>query len=103
VQRGFTAAFVLTPLWADPTQCQHNETPLACEGRLHKPAFAFILLGANDISYQEVFEADVRQILEYLIEQVIVPILANEADNLEGDYSIKTTITRLADEYGLPF
>jgi hypothetical protein len=62
VRRGFTAASVLTPLWADPAQCQHTETPLACEVRLHKPAFAFILLGTNDVNHQEVFEANVRQI-----------------------------------------
>jgi hypothetical protein len=102
VRRGFSAASVLTPLWTDPTQCQHNEMPLACEVRLNKPAFAFILLGTNDVNHQEVFEANVRQILDYLIEQGVVPILATKADNLEGNYSINAIIARLADEYDLP-
>jgi len=75
---------------------------LACEARLHKPAIAFILLGTNDASHPEVFEADVRQILDYLIEQGIVPILATKADDFEGDYSINATIARLAYEYDLP-
>ena len=69
---------------------------------MHKPAFAFILLGTNDVNHQEVFEADARQILDYLIEQGVVPILATKADNLEGDHSINATISHLAEEYDLP-
>ncbi len=102
VKRGFTAASVLTPLWADPAQCQANETPLNCELRLNRPSFALILLGTNDVNHQDVFEANMRIILDTLIADGVVPILATKADNLEGDHEINATIARLAYEYQVP-
>lgn len=102
VQRGFNTASVLTTLWSDPKQCGKNETPLACEVRLQRPSFAFITLGTNDIYRQDKFEDEMRQILDYLIEQGVIPILATKADNLEGDHAINATIARLAYEYNLP-
>jgi len=102
VARGFTAASVLTPLWSDPKLCQANETPLDCELRLNKPSFAIILLGTNDVSHLDVFETNMRVIIETLINRGVVPILATKADNLEGDYEINSTIARLAYEYDIP-
>ncbi len=99
---GFTAAAVMTPLWADPEQCQRDETPLACEYRQQNPAFSFILLGTNDVARPETFEANMRRVIEFTIEQGIVPILATKADNLEGDHQINATIARLAYEYDVP-
>lgn len=100
--RGFTAASALTTLWADPKQCQPGETPIDCEVRLHRPAFALVMLGTNDVHYLDSFEANLRRILDDLIEQGVVPILATKADNLEGDYAINAVIARTAYEYELP-
>jgi hypothetical protein len=100
--RGATASTVLSPLWADPEACEPNEAPLACEYRLRNPAFAFIALGTNDVHKLDQFEPNLRTIIEYTLEQGIVPILATKADNLEGDESINNTIARLAVEYHLP-
>ena len=100
--RGATASTVLSPLWADSKACQPNETPLACEYRLHNPAFAFIALGTNDIHKIDQFEPKMREIINYTLEQGIVPILVTKADNLEGDDQINLTIARLAAEYQLP-
>lgn len=102
VRRGFVAASVLTPLWADPKLCEKTDTPLSCELRLNKPAFAFILLGTNDYNHREVFEPNMRKILDALIAEGVVPILGTKADNLEGDYSLNATIAELAYEYELP-
>ena len=102
VRRGFVAASVLTTLWADPKQCQKGETPLSCELRLNKPAFAFILLGTNDYNHREVFEPNMRKILDTLIADGVVPILGTKADNMEGDYTLNATIAQLAYEYELP-
>jgi hypothetical protein len=82
--RGFTAANVLAPLWADHTQCEANETPLACEVRVNRPSFAFVMLGTNDVYHQETFDANMRLILDALIQDGVVPILATKADNLEA-------------------
>ena len=100
--RGATASTVLTPLWADREACEKNETPLACEYRVHNPAFAFIALGTNDIYKIDQFEPKMRKIIEYTLEQSIVPILVTKADNLEGDNRINNIIARLAVEYHLP-
>jgi hypothetical protein len=102
VARGFTAASVLTPLWADPKLCQANETPLDCELRLHRPSFAIILLGTNDVNHLDVFEPNMRIVIETLIDRGVVPILATKADNLEGDHEINATIAQLAHEYDIP-
>jgi hypothetical protein len=100
--RGATASTVLSPIWADTKVCQSNETPLACEYRVHNPSFVFVALGTNDIHKVEQFEPNMRLIIEYTLQQGIVPILVTKADNLEGDEQINNTIARLAVEYHLP-
>jgi len=100
--RGFTSANALASLWADRKVCEANETPLACEVRVNRPAFALIMLGTNDVYHQDVFEKNMRTILDFLIERGVVPILATKADNLEGDQAINATIVRLAYEYDIP-
>lgn len=99
---GFTTASVLTPLWADRKQCEANESPLACEYRLHRPSIALITLGTNDIWHADEFEPQLREIIEYSIDQGVIPVLSTKADNLEGDGSLNAIIHRLAQEYQLP-
>ncbi len=100
--RGFTAASALTTMWADPKVCQVNETPLACEYRLQKPAVVFIMLGTNDVNHKDTFEANLRKILEQTMERSILPVLVTKADNLEGDQVLNRTMAKLAYEYDLP-
>ena len=100
--RGFTSANVLTSLWADRKTCGANETPLACEIRVNRPAFALIMLGTNDVYHQDTFETNMRKILDFLVEKGVVPVLATKADNLEGDHAINAMIARLAYEYDIP-
>jgi hypothetical protein len=99
---GFTAASLLAPIWADKAQCQKNETPLACEYRVHRPLVAFILIGTNDASNPKTFEGHMRKVLDYSIAQGVLPVLGTKADNVEGDHRINATIARLAHEYELP-
>jgi hypothetical protein len=100
--RGFTAANTLTSLWADPKVCEAGETPLACEIRVQRPSYAFVMLGTNDVYHQDTFDANMRQILDTLIENGVIPILATKADNLEGNHSVNLEIARLAYDYDLP-
>jgi hypothetical protein len=102
VGNGFNTAAVLSPFWADPESCLSGETPLDCEVRLHHPSFVFILLGTNDIYNLENFEKNTRKILDRLVEQGIIPILATKADDLEGGNAINATIYKLALEYDIP-
>jgi hypothetical protein len=99
---GATAASLLTPLWADRDQCGSTESPLDCELRIHRPAYAFVLVGSNDVPHRDRFEENFRKVIERTIELGVVPVLATKADNLEGDDSINATIVRLAVEYDLP-
>jgi hypothetical protein len=102
VKDGLTASAVNVALWNDWRNCDTNETPLACEYRLHKPSFAIISLGTNDANGFVPFEDTLRKVIDFTLAQGIVPILATKADNAEGDYSINLTIARLAYEYQIP-
>jgi len=99
---GFNASALFVPLWADREFCKANETPLACEYRVHQPIAAFIMLGANDVWRPAEFEPQMRIIIEFSIEKGVIPILVTKADNQEGDGSINATIARLALEYQVP-
>jgi hypothetical protein len=100
---GFNTAAVLSPLRADPKQCEKEESPMACEYRIHRPVLALIALGTDDNTVApEVYEARMREIVEYTISQGIVPILATKADNREGNYAFNRIIAALAYEYGIP-
>jgi len=102
VGNGFNTASVLSPLWADPEFCNKGESPLECELRLHHPSFVFILLGTNDIYNLYSFESNLRNILDSLVEQGVLPILATKADDQEGGHVINAIISGLAIEYEIP-
>ena len=102
VKGGFNAAAVLSPLRADPKQCNPNENPITCEFRLHRPSLVIISLEEWWAGHPENYEAYMRQIIEYSIQQGVVPIIATKADNLEGNNLINQTIANLALEYDIP-
>lgn len=99
---GYNTSSVLTPLWSNKELCQSDESPLACEYRIHRPSIAFITLGANDVYHLDTFETHLREIIEYSIAQGVIPILATKPDNIEGDHRINSTIAALAVEYDIP-
>jgi hypothetical protein len=101
-RRGFNTQKILDPALRDPNLCHADESPLTCELRLHRPAFAILSLGTNQVWKPEEFETGMRQILEILLAQNVVPILSSKGDNLEGDHRINRTIACLAQEYDLP-
>jgi hypothetical protein len=100
--RGFNTSKVLDPTLADAKVCLPGETPLDCELRLHRPSFALISMGTNQVWQPDEFENGMIKIIEILINKGIVPILSTKADNLEGDNRINLTIAQLADEYDIP-
>ncbi|NOH04878.1 MAG: SGNH/GDSL hydrolase family protein [Chloroflexi bacterium] len=100
---GYNVAAILTPLRADPKQCEKGESPIACEFRLHNPSIAIISLETNfNGRPADDYGKYMRQIIEYSIEQGVVPILATKGDNVEGDYSINAEIAEIAVEYDIP-
>jgi hypothetical protein len=103
VRGGFNTATVLSPMWANTQVCLPGETPIECENRVNNPSIAFISL---EVWFSgrtpEVYEKYLRRIIDYNIEQGVLPILATKADNVEGDHSVNYTIAKLAYEYDLP-
>ncbi len=92
----------MIPTLSNSTNCESGESPLACELRLQQPAFAILSLGTNQVWQPEEFEKGMRQILDLLLSQNVVPILSTKGDNLEGDHRINRTIACLAQEYDIP-
>lgn len=101
-RRGFNTERILDPSESDRKLCEAGESPLTCELRLQRPAFAILSLGTNQVWQPEEFEQGMRQILEMLLSKNIVPILSTKGDNLEGDHRINQTIACLAQEYDVP-
>lgn len=103
VHIGYTAYDITSPEWADPRVCQSGENPLQCEYRLQQPSLAIISLGTNDRSHgAELFEKNLRTIIEQSIALGVLPILGTKADNLEGQHRYNEIIRRLAGEYAVP-
>jgi hypothetical protein len=75
---GFNVAAPLDPIWADPAWCKPNETPLACEFRVAKPAFAVIMFGTNDVGATDAdtYNVYLRTIVSSTLDAGVVPILS---------------------------
>ena len=101
-RRGFNTQLILDPSVSDLNLCESGESPLNCELRLHRPAFAILSLGANQAWRRDEFAAGMVQILDILLSNSVVPILSTKGDNLEGDHSINRTVVCLAQEYDVP-
>lgn len=105
VEGGYTVASVLSPIWADPSRCESDETPLLCEERLYNPSIVIISMETwSRTGYQppELYEEYLGNVVEFWIERGVVPIVGTKADNLEGDHSINQAIVRVADKYEIP-
>jgi hypothetical protein len=101
-RRGFNTQLILDPSASDPNLCESGESPLSCELRLHRPAFAILSLGTNQAWRRGEFAAGMRPILDILLSNNVVPILSTKGDNLEGDHGINLAIACLAQEYDVP-
>lgn len=103
VKGGFNAAAVLSPLWADPQVCLPGETPMECEYRTYRPSIVITSLEVWwDGRTPERYVEYMRRIIEYYLENGVVPILSTKADNVEGDHAINLATAQLAYEYDLP-
>ncbi len=99
---GLTSYAALSTLWVDWKDCETYETPLTCELRIQKPAYAILSFGTNDANGNVDFEIAFRRVVDMIIGNGVVPILSTKADNAEGDESINQAIVRVAYEYELP-
>lgn len=102
VRKGLHAWTVTDPMWADKSVCLANESPIACEIRLHNPALLIIRLGSNDAGVPEMFEQNVRLVIELALANGVIPVIGTKADRFEGSNINNEILRRLAAEYQLP-
>lgn len=103
VRRGFGIASVFNPLLSDRQQCNSDENPLACEFRLNKPVIAIIAMGTNWCAgCTNKYEEYLRKIVDYSIQQGVIPIISTKADNIEKDWSINEAMAQVAYDYDIP-
>ena len=99
-QDGTTPGALLWDQWHRGAYgCQFGETPVDCELRIHRPSFVIIQIGSHFESRNTEY---LRRIINQLIAEGVVPILATKADNRELDHRINRDMALLAEEFDLP-
>ena len=94
VRRGLHSWSWNNPTWADKDQCLPDEGPIACEYRLFKPSVSFIVLGSNDVGVPEYFRTSMEDLVQFTIDQGVIPIIVTKADRHEGDSNINNIIMK---------
>lgn len=103
VRVGLHSWSVFDPLWADKEFCRPNEDVLTCEIRLNNPSIMLVFLGSNDAGVPGGFLMNYRQVVETLVSNGIVPILATKADRFEGPDNVNNlAIREVAAELQVP-
>jgi hypothetical protein len=93
---------LLNPTWADKTQCHADESPLACEFRVNNPTVVILRLGANDAGVPKLFDKKMREVVEYIIEQGVIPVLSTKPDQRQGTKQINEIVRKIAADYQIP-
>ncbi len=94
VRRGLHSWSWNNPTWADKDQCQPDEGPVACEYRVFKPSVAFIVLGSNDVGVPDYFRKSMEDLVQFTIDQGVIPIIVTKADRHEGNSNINNIILK---------
>lgn len=101
VKDGSTEGAMLWVDWNDNKEgkCNHGETPIDCELRVHRPSIVLVHVGTH-------YEARNRQYLTILVKKIIesgaVPVMVTKADDRELDERINLNIASVAAEFNLP-
>jgi hypothetical protein len=99
---GENVASALTPFWADPKKCNAGETPIACEIRVNNPSIVTVSFEESWNGNLVVYNEDLRKVVEYILSQNVVPILATRAENPGSANSINEVVARVAYDYQVP-
>lgn len=102
VKGGMNVAAVQNVMWANTEKCKKGETPLACEIRVHNPAYAIISLEESWTGSIERYDYYMRKIVDYVLSQDVIPILATRAETLTQERRINPTVARIALDYNIP-
>ena len=106
-ETGFNTTSVQDSMWSNPTLCDSDESPLACEYRITQAAYALIMFGTNDVMFfeAEFFDDNLRLIVLATIQENMVPILSTfpiRPDFPEKSILFNQIIVNIAQDYDLP-
>ncbi len=105
VKGGMNVAAVQNPFWTltpKPKECNSGETPLACEIRVNNPTIVIISMEESWSGDIGKYDSYMRKIVEYVLSQDVVPILATRAEEPDTKISINATVARIAFDYNVP-
>ena len=102
VRIGLHSWTAFDPIWADKAVCQPNETVIACEFRLHNPSIVLIRLGSNDTGAPGLYDESMRQIVQFAIDNGVVPIIGTKADRNEGSNQNNDIVRQISADYQIP-
>lgn len=108
-QVGLSTYAVFDPTWATADDCRAGETPLACEFRRSRPAFAFVTFGPNDVRAMtaEEYAEQMRRIVEEALAAHVIPVLATFSVDPEDELwwqsvGFNLMLAEVAAEYAVP-
>ncbi|MBI5957592.1 MAG: SGNH/GDSL hydrolase family protein [Chloroflexi bacterium] len=104
---GLVTNAALDPVFSNPLACLPGESPLRCEYRVHRPAVAIIMFGAQDLLFTppDQFDRNLRQIVHETIQAGIIPILSTFPGNLalwEPSIQYNQIVIQIAVDYQIP-
>jgi hypothetical protein len=105
VHGGMNVAAVQNPFWTltpKPADCNAGETPMACEIRVNNPSIVTVSMEeswSGDLVHYNMY---LRKIVEYMLSQNVVPILATRAETPGSKNSINDIVTQVAYDYQVP-
>jgi hypothetical protein len=103
VMGGASTWSMFDPTWSDPQYCEQGETALACEYRLNRPSIVFIDFASEPYeNYYEIFNSDMRMIIEFWLDHGVIPVLATQAHGSNYGNRTNDIIRQLAAEYDVP-
>lgn len=102
VRRGLHTWSVFDPMWASNPACMSGETMLECEFRIWNPSLLFVRMGSNDAGIPNEVDRNLRRIVEFSIENGVIPVLGTKADRFEGSNINNQIIRQIAADYAVP-
>lgn len=102
VKGGMNVAAVQNVMWANPDQCKSGETPLQCELRVYNPSIAIISMEESWSGSISNYDFYMRKIVEYVLSQDIVPILATRSETPTQERQINAIVAQIAADYHIP-
>ena len=104
---GFNVAGPLDPTWSNPEWCMASESPLECEFRISKPAFAIVMFGTNDVNTTDPASYDfyLRTIISKTLDAGVIPILNTfpvRPENPAKTRQLNQIVVKVAQDYRVP-